>query len=116
MAKTGRPKMQPHERRNARLPAIRLTDAERTDLELKAQAAGVDLSEWVRGQLTSAPVKRPPSPTDASLITELNRIGVNLNQIARALNRGRADDPHQLGYILSRLNGVLETMARRYGA
>ena len=53
MAKTGRPKMQPHERRNARLPAIRLTDAERTDLELKAQAAGVDLSEWVRGQLTS---------------------------------------------------------------
>lgn len=113
----GRPKMPDAAKRSARLPAIRLTEGERIDLEQKAAAAGADLSEWVRQQLTAVPIKRPRvAASDAQLLSELNRIGVNLNQIARALNRKRPEDPHHLGYVLSHLNGVLETVGRRYGS
>lgn len=116
MEKRGRPKKEPHEIRTTRLPAIRLTEAERADLEIKADRAGVDLSEWVRQQLTATPVKRPREPALGSLITELNRIGNNVNQIARALNRGRDEDPHHLGHVMHQLNTALESLARRYGS
>ena len=54
------------------------------------------------------------APTDASLITELNRIGNNVNQIARQVNRGRARDPEHLGHVMFQLNSVLENLVRRY--
>lgn len=116
MAKGGRPKKQPHEVRDARLPAVRLTTAERIDLEAKASRLGVDLSEWIRIELLGAPIRRGPSPTDASLVTELNRIGVNLNQIARQINRGRDHDPHHLSHVLHQLHQALESVTRRYGS
>ncbi len=116
MKKTGRPKKAEHEKRNARLPAVRLTTAERIDLELKADTAGLELSDWVRRQLTAVSVKRPKiAPSDASLITELNRIGNNVNQIARQLNRGREHDPDDLDQVMFQLNAVLENMMARYG-
>lgn len=115
--KKGRPKKQPHERRSARLPAPRVTEAERIDLEQKASRAGVDLSDWIRQQLTAAPIPRMTHKRiDASVITELSRIGNNLNQIARSLNRGRDGDPHHIGHLLHQLNTTLETVARRYGS
>lgn len=117
MSNRGRPKKQEHELRNARLPAVRLTTAERVDLELKAARAGVDLSEWVRQQLTAAPIKRmTPARADASLISELSRIGNNLNQVARSLNRGRDADPHHIDHIMGQLHSTLEGLARRYGS
>ncbi|MEO4045347.1 plasmid mobilization relaxosome protein MobC, partial [Hoeflea sp. CAU 1731] len=61
-------------------------------------------------------VALPRSPVDASLLTELNRVGVNLNQIARALNRGRDEDPHHLGHILHQLHTLLEKVGRSYGS
>ncbi len=116
MMKPGRPKKEPHEKRTARLPAVRLTTAERIDLELKAEAAGFELSEWVRRQLTAVKVTRSKmAASDAGLITELNRIGNNVNQIARQLNRGREHDPEHLGHVMFQLNSVLEGLVRRYG-
>lgn len=152
MSKRGRPKKQEHELRNARLPAVRLTRAERIDLEAKADRAGVELSEWVRNYVCNDPLALPLTeeelaqvesmaseaelpfeeycrqrllsrrvalrnrPMEASLITELNRIGNNVNQIARQLNRGRDHDPDHLGHIMHQLNTTLETMDRRYGS
>ena len=117
MTKRGRPKKQEHEKRTVRLPYVRLTAAERFDLEAKAERAGVDLSVWVRQQLTAAPAKRmTPQRVDASLISELSRIGNNVNQIARSLNRGRDEDPHHLNDVMHKLHSTLETVARRYGS
>ncbi|MBL4642854.1 MAG: plasmid mobilization relaxosome protein MobC [Flavobacteriaceae bacterium] len=116
MKQRGRPKKEEHEKRTARLPAVRLTRAERIDLELKAERAGVDLSEWVRQQLTAAPIKRPRAPALSSVISALNRIGNNVNQIARQLNRGRDHDPEHLGFILQELHTVLDGLVRRYGS
>lgn len=118
--KGGRPKKQPHEQRAARLPAVRLTDAERIDLEAKAERAGVPLSEWVRHELLQAPLPRPAvsgrNRMDASMITELNRIGVNVNQIARQVNRGRDHDPHHLDAVLHELHTALQAVTRSYGS
>lgn len=114
MASRGRPKKQPHEVRDSRLPAVRLTTAERIDLEAKAARLGVDLSEWVRVELLNAPVRRSAAGQDTSMITELNRIGVNLNQIARQVNRGRDHDPHHIGHVLHQLNTALEAVIRQH--
>jgi hypothetical protein len=115
--KMGRPEMAEDVKRGSRLPAIRLTVAEKNDLDLKAEADGLDLSSWVRQHLTNAPApKRTMAPTDASLITELNRIGNNVNQIARQVNRGRDHDPEHLGHVMFQLNSVLENLVRRYGS
>ena len=107
-----RPKKQPHERRSAKLPPIRLTEAELADLHLQAERAGLSVTELVRQRATSGKVTPKRGLADAQLLSELNRVGVNLNQIARALNRGSDRDPHHLDHVLGQLVAVLEQVGR----
>jgi len=107
-----RPKKQPHERRSAKLPPIRLTEAELADLHLQAERAGLSVTELVRQRATSGKVTPKRGLADAQLLSELNRVGVNLNQIARALNRGGDRDPHHLDHVLGQLVAVLEQVGR----
>lgn len=111
-----RPKKQEHEKRSTRIGPYDVTEAEREHVIAQAKRAGMTLAEYGRQRVLSGRVSVPPAPVDTSLLTELNRIGVNLNQIARALNRGRDEDPHHLGHVLHQLNSALETVARRYGS
>lgn len=84
-----RPKKQLHEKRDQRFN-LRYTPAEIEHLRLAAQKVGLHPHEYARRRTLGAPVVRPASSrSNPALINELNRIGVNLNQIARALNRGR---------------------------
>ncbi len=101
-----RPKHHPHEQRNARLPAPRVTEAELAVVELQADRAGLSSTELVRQCVLSAKVKPRRGLADAQLLSELNRIGVNLNQIAHALNCGRTRDMHRLNHALARLEGI----------
>lgn len=59
--------------------------------------------------------REPPRRADAATISELNRIGVNLNQIARNLNTGR-----QLRIdaeaAMAELRGLLEKVTVDHGA
>lgn len=86
-----RPKKQDHERRSARNEQ-RYTVAEFEWLNEQAAKAGITMTEFVRRRALSLPVRPAPSAqgVDPALVTELNRIGVNLNQVAKALNAGRA--------------------------
>lgn len=82
---------------------VRLTDDERASLEREAHAAGLTLSDYVRSRVIR---NQGPSPRSAMaraarpsfvamsppLFAELSRIGNNLNQLARAFNRGRDID------------------------
>lgn len=111
-----RPKKHDAEKRRANFPAVRVTEAELVDLHTKADAARLSPSEYIRQRVLSGKVTPPRSPSQASLITELNRIGVNLNQIARQVNRGREHDPHHLDYVLFELTRALEKAARSYGS
>lgn len=64
----------------------RLTKAEWRQAELKARAAGMSVPLYLRraGLAARVVVRQVPVTADARLVAELNRIGVNLNQMVRA--------------------------------
>lgn len=78
-----RPQKSPDDRASAAF-RIRLTAAEREQLDAKAAAAGVTLSRLIRAAVLGYRLPSPPIVRDA--VNELRAVGVNLNQIARHAN------------------------------
>lgn len=83
---------------------IRLTPDERATLDREASAAGLSVSEFARRRMLSGRSSRQKPTARAAmapaaapayvamsppLFAELSRIGNNLNQLARAFNRGQ---------------------------
>ena len=69
---------------------MRLTEKERQHLDQLAQESGLSRSNVVRACLEQTEL-RPCQPTEiGDLYREINRIGVNINQIARSVNAGIA--------------------------
>ena len=107
-----RPKKQPHEARS-KITHTRMTDAEYVHVEQQARIAGVTVSDYIRQRTLKGTVTVPQGRADAAMLMEINRIGVNLNQIAHTLNRG-GDVPHDLAVLQAKLYAVLEQVGRRY--
>lgn len=111
-----RPKKQEHEKATSRL-AARCTKAELIHAKERAKAAGVDISDIIRRACLDEAVRpsQDANRVDATVISELNRIGNNLNQIARNLNSGR---PDRIGVdvTIAELRSVLEQVASNYGS
>jgi Bacterial mobilisation protein (MobC) len=106
-----RPRKAPAERRDVRI-APRLTAAELDFIEAQAAAAGIDPAEYARRRMLGRRVAAARSAADDRLILELNRVGVNLNQIARAVNMDRDLDADFCA-VLAELRTVLERVAGR---
>ncbi len=76
---------------------FRCTAAEKAELRAKAEAAGLPAATLLREALglTEARRRKPLPRVDPALVLAVGRIGGNLNQIARWLNRamlaGRTD-------------------------
>lgn len=77
---------------------IRFDQADRARVEALAAGAGVSLSEYVRAAAlkTPAPVRRgrvsaADRAANAAAVSEVNRIGVNLNQLVRGHHYGSGD-------------------------
>lgn len=74
---------------------VRLTPVERIQLVDAANEAGMTLSDFMRVKTISAiPFIKKATPERAAFIrglAELGKIGSNVNQIARALNRNKTD-------------------------
>ena len=112
-----RPKKQPTDQRCERV-TLRLRVDERVALTARAAAAGLTLSEFARvSALQACPLDpgsdaplaaAPVPPVDPQLVLAINRVGVNLNQIARALNNNGGFDPLDLSDVLARLNGYFD--------
>jgi hypothetical protein len=81
-------------KRHRRLPT-RWTEAEFSELTRRAAALGLSRNGYIRlkaiGEAGPRAQKVPRAGTKdlAKLLAEVNKIGSNINQIARALNRGR---------------------------
>ena len=105
-----RPPLPAHERRDDLLPNVRVTAAERVDVESRARAAGLHLSEFCRRSIFGQKFKPRLSGPQAEALAELNRIGVNLNQIARAMNAGR-DLPASLEATLKDVRAAIAKVA-----
>jgi hypothetical protein len=71
---------------------FRCTAAEKAELRQKAEAAGVPVATLLREALgrTEARRRKPAPRVDPALVLAVGRIGGNLNQIARWLNRAHA--------------------------
>ena len=107
-----RPKKQDGEKRNE-VARFRVTLAEREYIRAQAQAAGLLEAEYLRRRALGYAV--PPARlgrVDPALVSELNRIGVNVNQLARATHRG-SDFVHTWQIIGKQLSDVLATVVKR---
>jgi len=108
-----RPELQEHERRTARLPAPRVTGAELAYVQDMADTAGFALSDYIRTLALAEEVKPRKSRLDANMLAELNRIGVNINQIAHAANIGRNDEAI-LRYAIDELVALMVKVDKAY--
>lgn len=88
-----RPPLPKSERRDDRLPNLRVTASERALVEERADTAGLSLVEYCRHAIFKTRIAPKRGTTDQALLVELNRVGVNLNQIARHFNAGRDLSP-----------------------
>ena len=103
-----RPKKQDGEKRSE-TARFRVTVAEREYIRAQAIAAGIPETEYLRRRTLGYAV--PPARSglsDPALVSELNRIGVNVNQLARATHRG-SDFVHVWRIIGQQLS---ETLAK----
>jgi len=99
---------------------VRLTDQERATLDQEARAAGMDVSDFVRSRVlrTRGPSARSAMTRAASpafvamsppLFAELSRLGNNLNQLARAFNRGQDIDRGHVIRLVARAWEIMLT-------
>ena len=86
-----RPRLGEAERRT-RTIGVRVTEAEETELRERAQAARLSMGAYLRRRALGQRVRLGAAELrlGAAELRELNRIGVNLNQMVRAMNSGAA--------------------------
>lgn len=82
-----RPKKDPQEKRSE-VARFRLTLAEKAHLREQVHASGLTEAEFLRRRALGIPVRVTATRSDPALVSELNRVGVNVNQLARATHRG----------------------------
>ncbi|MBI3657343.1 MAG: plasmid mobilization relaxosome protein MobC [Acidobacteria bacterium] len=103
-------------RRRAKTIAVHVDADEYATLTVKAQAAGLSAGGFLRaaGLGKQTPRSLPRAPVERELLAkaigELNRVGNNLNQIARALNRGEAAPHPVLHAALSDYATVIDAL------
>ena len=95
----------PRGRRRGEKVEVRVSAAEKLDLRSSAHEAGLTVSEYVRRRSLGQPVV---ARADRETRVLLRRIGVNLNQLARAANTsGASASRRQLDDALAALRDVL---------
>ena len=99
---------EPKENRT-RIVQFRLTEADYDRLKREADKAGIVPNECARVKATGkAMTIRQTQEIPFAVTYELNRIGVNLNQIARRLHMTDEYDPTALTAACERLNELLQ--------
>lgn len=80
----------------------------------KAKQCGLSKSAYLRRLILDKPVKARPPEAIHELYVETNRIGTNINQIARACNAGVTDPDSaaaQALFLLQKVYVLMESVA-----
>ena len=90
--------------------SVRLTAEEREHLDRLARESGLSLSNVIRSCINRT--ERQPAEIN-DLYREINRIGVNINQIARSVNAGIAtrQDAKEALFLLRQVYLLMEKVA-----
>ena len=90
----------PDDIRRAIIIRVRATMAEKKQLETRAAEAGLNVSDWIRTKAIGVePLLRKPNPDREILLRYLagyGKIGSNLNQISRQLNRKQETEEFEI--------------------
>ena len=102
-----RPRLGEEERRR-RTVGVRVTEAEAAVLQERAQAARLSVGAYLRRRGLGQRVRMAAElRLGAAELRELNRIGVNLNQMARALNSGAVSLPVETQEAVERVGEMV---------
>ena len=102
----GRPPTNPAALRN-RLFHVYLSPSERAVLAARAKRAGLSASGYARCAMLSLPLPTPVPEANLTLAGDLNRLAVNLNQVAHHLNLGLPMNEAALRGLLRQILGTL---------
>lgn len=97
---------------------IRLSKAEIKRIEFDAKEKGMNFSQYVRYLAKNKPKEHPDViKLFKELINEINRIGTNINQIARNCNSGiyTYEDKRRLFAYVKSINFKLKEVIDLYG-
>jgi hypothetical protein len=90
---------------------IRLTQCEGDKINTFAESAGLSPANWIRYKIfTGKFPQAKASPLDATIFRELQRIGININQIAHKLNSG--EFPSELRPVVNDLSALLKYIVK----
>ena len=102
-----RPRLDDEERRT-RTVGVRVTAAEAAELRERAQAARLSMGAYLRRRALGERVRMAAElRLGAAELRELNRIGVNLNQMARALNSRAVSSPVETQAAVERVGELV---------
>lgn len=112
----GAPRKSPDRKRDVRT-AVMLTAIERAQLEERASTCGLTLSEFLRRQALgrAMPAAAIDNRARSVLAAALLRLGVNLNQLVRHMNAGRAESvqlPALIGDIRAHIDRLTHDAGR----
>ena len=90
-----------------------MTKEEREHLDQLSRESGLSLSDTVRACISGTEIRQRQGAEIKDLYTEINRIGNNINQIARSVNAGIADaeDARQALLLLRKVYELMEAVA-----
>lgn len=92
--------------------SFRVDEAFYHDFQNKVDKSGLSVSQFLRDAITSSTVKQKCKDL-SQLVYEVNRIGVNLNQLTHYTNKERLIDEIVLENIES-INLTLSNLIKRY--
>ena len=95
--------------------SVRLTAEEREHLDRLAKESGLSLSNVIRSCINRTEIRQRQPAEINDLYKEINRIGVNINQIARSVNAGiaRAEDAKRGLYLLDQVYELMYEVAKK---
>lgn len=98
------------QRREKRVHAL-FTEAEFCQVQDLAEAAGLTVSAYLRSVALGRRPKAKPTRVASELVRELNRVGVNLNQLTRLAHEGKLPDEQTLESTLDEVLSLVRKVA-----
>lgn len=95
--------------------SVRLTDAERRKLSQICAVSGLPVSAAIREMIGGVNIRQRPPGELHELYLEINRIGTNINQIARKANAGfvTKDDMKELKFLMRTIEQKMAKVANQ---